>query len=135
MSDYKDYISDDIDETFFTKYANEYNYDEYVFILSIQNKKEEQIGILEDFIDDIMEQIPPEKDGWTAFALEYQVYARYMFATEPWLIPNLKDTYEQFKGVASSSFRFKETKEVLARLLDMMERALKENGKLYIYYY
>ena len=124
------YIDSNIDETYYDGYEEDH---EYIFILKISNR-EEQIGIWCGYIDDIMEQISPEKDGWTAFALEYQVYARYEDSDEPWLIPNLKETYEQFKGVSSANFRFKETKEVLARLLDMMERALKENGKLYIYY-
>ena len=107
---------------------------EYVFVLNFQKNDEEQLGVWDGYIMDIMDQVKPGKNGWTAFALEYQVYERYKRTREPWLIPNLKETYEQFKSVASASFEFEETREVLARLLDMMERALKENGKLYIYY-
>ena len=132
MSDYKDYSyqNSDIDETYYDGYEGE---PEYIFILKLP-KEEKQVGIWDGLIDDIMDQVKPEKEGWTAFALEYQVDASYMDCDEPWLIPDLKGTYEQFKSVNPEKLQLIKTDEVLALLLDMMERALKENGKLYIYY-
>ena len=132
MNDYKDYSyeNSDIDETYYDGFEGE---SEYVFILKLP-KEEKQVGIWDGYVDDIMDQIKPVNGRQTAFALEYQVDASYMLSNDPWLIPDLKGTYEQFKGVVSSTFRFEETSEVLALLLDMMEKALKENGKLYIYY-
>lgn len=103
------------------------------FCLVIDNVIVEQIGMWDGYFNEIMEQIKPSVQGWTGLAYYYHLYIGW-YEEDNWLIPNVKEIYEQFKGINDCELTGKPEKELLNLILSLLKKAIDENGKVYIIY-
>ena len=93
----------------------------------------EKINIWDGYFDFIMSLVQPEEEGWTGLAYFYHLIIGW-YEEENWLIPNIAEAYGQLEKLNPEELPYREAKEVLALLLNMLKRAMDTNGKVYIMY-
>lgn len=94
----------------------------------------EEFIIWDGYFYYIMQLVRPEEEGWTGLAYFYHLYIGW-YDEENWLIPNLTEAYRQLEKLNPRELPDRESEEVLALILNMLKRAIDNNGKVYIDYF
>ncbi len=93
----------------------------------------EEVGIWDGYFNKIMNLVRPERERWTGLAYYYHLYTGW-YEEDNWLIPNILETYEQLVNIDSGELENKEEKEILDLVVNLLKRAIDNNGKVYIVY-
>lgn len=93
----------------------------------------EKVGIWDGYFNEIMKLVRPEKEGWTGLAYFYQLYTGW-YEDDNWSIPNISEAYKQLANINSNELVNREEKEVLILVINLLKRAVDNNGKVYIIY-
>ena len=113
------------------KYYKGYEGESEIQFIKGSNEGEQIIlSIWSGFFDDIMCQFKPTDTGWQGLAYYYHLVIGW--EENMWEISNINSTFTDFQSIDASSFRFPETKEVLAAICDLLTTAIKENQKVWI---
>lgn len=119
-----------LDEKFYDGFEGE---PEIIFTLVKEDGDKEEIGIWDGYFNTIMNKIEPKENGWTSLAYYFQLYIGW-YDESPWLISNVKEACEQLKEIDSESFENNEEKEILEKIICMLEEAITKESKVYISY-
>ncbi|MDE6833380.1 MAG: hypothetical protein K2J39_03910 [Ruminococcus sp.] len=106
---------------------------EYTFCLYDGNKPVEKIHLWAGYFCDILDIIPPDKDGWTGLAEYYQLSLE--FENNYWKVPDILTALYQLENIDTSKINFPESHEVLEILIDMFKKACENNLTVYIEYF
>ncbi|MDR1559980.1 MAG: hypothetical protein LBS84_09850 [Clostridiales bacterium] len=106
---------------------------EIQFIRVLKNGENNTLRIWDGYFDDIMQQIKPEKNGWTDIAYYYHMETGW-YSDSPWKIPVLSNTLELLRQRENKTFNFPESKEVCGDLCSLLEQAIAEDELVFIAY-
>lgn len=119
-----------INEKYYNGFEGE---SEIIFSLIENDITIEKIGIWDGYFNAIMELVEPEENGWTGLAYYYHLYTGW-YEEENWLIPNVLEAYKQLSNIDASELVYREEKEVLFLIVDVLKHAVENNGKVFIVY-
>ena len=89
------------------------------FILQLKDKTKTIVKIWDGFVDDIMDKIEPEANGWTGLAYYYNLDEGW-FDDSPWMIPSIEEALDQFRQVENATFRFEKTQDVIKEICNLL---------------
>jgi hypothetical protein len=119
-----------VDEKYYSGFEGE---PEITFSLEEKNGDRREVEIWDGYFNQIMKQIKPEKEGWASLAYYYHLDIGW-YDESPWLIENLVEAYEQLNKIDKNALEYKESKEVLDIILNMLREAIDSNCKVFISY-
>lgn len=105
---------------------------EIIFTVVQQNNEKSGISLWSGYFNNIMQQIAPVEGKWTALAYYYNLNIGW-YDENPWLVENIEDAYEQFKGIDKYKLDDLE-KEILEEILELFKKSIDGNNKIYISY-
>ncbi len=89
------------------------------------------ISIWEGYFDDIMRQFQPGKHGWQGLAYYYNLDIGWEEA-DYWKIPDLNEVLMEFNSLNTEKLQFKDSKNVLQEICDLICDAINTNQNIYI---
>ncbi|MDE6500732.1 MAG: hypothetical protein K2L10_01410 [Ruminococcus sp.] len=105
---------------------------EYILCIYDENYITEKFHIWGGYFCDILDIIPPDKNGWTSLAEYYQLSLE--FENNYWKVPDIHSALYQLKNIDTSKMYFAKSHEVLEILIKMFTRACENNLTVYIEY-
>ncbi len=120
----------EIDEKYYDGFEGD---PEMIFTLVKSNGQKEEFGIWEGYFSTIIKKVKPKEIGWTGLAYYYHLYTGW-YEESPWIVNNLVESYEQLKEIDIESFVYDKEKEVLEIIIYLFEKAINNQGTLFISY-
>jgi hypothetical protein len=105
---------------------------EIIFTVVQQNNEKSGLSLWSGYFNNIMQQITPVEGKWTALAYYYNLNIGW-YDESPWLVENIKDAYEQFKGIDKYNLEELE-EEILEEILELFKKSIEEDNNVYISY-
>lgn len=105
---------------------------EIIITVVQQNNEISGLSLWSGYFNNIMQQISPVEGKWTALAYYYNLNIGW-YDESPWLVENIKDAYEQFKGIDKYNLEELE-EEIFEEILELFKKSIEEDNNVYISY-
>lgn len=105
---------------------------EIIITVVQQNNEKSGLSLWSGYFNNIMQQITPVEGKWTALAYYYNLNIGW-YDESPWLVENIKDAYEQFKGIDKYNLEELEG-EILDEILELFKKSIEEDNNVYMSY-
>jgi hypothetical protein len=102
------------------------------FVLCHDSEEQVEVRAWYGYFVKVIDEVSPVDGRWTGLALPQHMFEGW-HEESPWQVPNLREVVEQWRSVPPEKLD-SDTRYFHSAVLTLLERALAEDGAVWVYY-